>query len=173
MQTEWLRYIISFILLVLFQTLLLNNIQLSGYINPYLYVLFILSLPFDVNKYALLFLSFFLGLCIDSFMGTTGMHAAASVWLAFARQGVLRFLKPREGYELTLRPRLQDMGFKWFFTYASLLVLAHHAFLFYLEAFRFNSFFSTAGRMISSWVFTMLLILVAQLFILRKKGSEA
>jgi len=172
MKSDLFRYIFSFIFLILIQSFVLNNIQFNGYINPYLYIIFILSLPFDVSKYALLFIAFFLGICIDFFLGTTGVHASATVFMAFFRPLILQFIAPREGYDNTIRPRLQDMGFKWFLIYSSTLVLLHHLFLFYIEVFRFSNFFSTLSRCIVSTIFTLFLIIISQLFIFKNKNIK-
>ncbi|MBL1181209.1 MAG: rod shape-determining protein MreD [Bacteroidetes bacterium] len=173
MNSNLFRYIFSFIFLILLQSFVLNNVQLSGYLNPYLYILFILSLPFDTSKYTLLLLSFLLGLCIDFFLGTTGVHASASVFMAFCRPFILRVIAPREGYDTATRPRLQDMGVKWFIIYAFTLTLLHHLFLFYTEVFRFSHFFTTLGRSISSTLFTFILIFISQLFIFKKADSKS
>lgn len=75
------KYAIMFVSLVLVQVLILNNIQFSGFVNPYVYVLFILLLPFTIPGYLLLGLSFLMGISIDIFSNTLGLHAAASVFL--------------------------------------------------------------------------------------------
>ena len=85
-----LQNIFRFILLVLFQVLVLNNIQFLGYINPYLYILFILSLPVQMPRWFLLVLAFILGLSIDIFSNTLGMHAFATVFVAFFREGIIK-----------------------------------------------------------------------------------
>ena len=59
------KNLIRFVVLVLIQVMILNNIQVSGFINPYMYVLFILLLPFETPNWLLLLLSFFLGLSVD------------------------------------------------------------------------------------------------------------
>ena len=78
-----------FILLVIIQVLLLNQINLFGYINPYLYILFIIIYPFSANKSLLIFLSFLLGLFVDFFSDSGGIHAAASVLLAETASGMV------------------------------------------------------------------------------------
>ncbi len=159
-----LTYPILFVFLVLLQVLILNNIQLSGYINPYLYVIFILWLPVEMKKSLVMLASFFLGLSVDIFSNTVGMHAAACVFLAFCRPYILHFLAPREGYEGGQVPGIQAFGLSWFLTYAAIAILLHHLFLFYLEVFRMTEFFSTLWRVLLSSIFTMILVILAQLF---------
>ena len=159
-----IKYGTSFFLLVLFQGLILNNIEMGGFINPYLYILFILILPFETPNWLVLILGFTVGVCIDSFSSTMGMHASATVFLAFCRVFLLKLLKPRGGYEFNATPTLQSMGLTWFFIYAAALTLLHHLFLFYVESFKFSQFFSTLGRTLLSTIFTLALVFITQLF---------
>lgn len=157
-------YPMQFVLLVLVQVLVLNNIQFSGYINPYLYILFILWLPVEAPKWLVMVLAFLIGFSVDLFSDTLGMHTSASIFLAFCRPGILRFLAPRDGYEANQIPNLQTMGLNWFVSYISIGTLLHHLFLFFVEVFRFTEALSTIGRTLASSIFTLLLILLTQLF---------
>ena len=162
------RNVLRFITLVLIQVLIFNNIQISGYLNPYIYILFILLLPFETPKWIQLVLAFLLGLSVDFFTNTPGMHAAACVFMAFVRPYILRFIAPREGYETGTFPRLYYYGFNWFFKYTFILVLAHHFFLFYIEVFRFSNFFDTFSRMALSTLLSVTFIILSQFLIYRK-----
>jgi hypothetical protein len=162
------RNIIRFILLVLAQVLIINNIQVNGYIVPYLYVLFILLMPFETPKWLLIISAFALGLSVDLFTQTPGMHAAASVFMAFLRPYILEMSAPRDGYEAGTYPRVYYYGFQWFLRYTVILVLAHHFILFYIEVFRVSEFFSTFLRVLLSSLVTVILIMLSQYFIYRK-----
>lgn len=161
-------YISSFILLVLIQVWVLNNIQLSGYINPYLYILFILILPVNTPAWIQMLLGFLLGLTVDLFGYTPGMHTAATVFLAFIRPAVLAGIAPRDGYDAGDKPHLLSMGFSWYLRYSVILVLAHHLVLFYIETFSLSEFFTTLLRVVLSSVFTLLLIWIAEVLVYRK-----
>ena len=160
---------LRFVSLILLQVLVLNNVAFSGSINPYLYILFILMLPFDSPKWLSLVSAFFIGLSIDVFTSTLGMHAAASLFMAYARNYLLKLFAPRDGYDPILLPTIQDMGLVWFLSYASTLTFMHHTFLFTIELFRFDEFLPTLGRALLSSMFTIILILISQLLIYRKK----
>jgi rod shape-determining protein MreD len=162
------RNIARFIVLIIAQILLFNNIQFSGYINPYIYVLFILLLPFETPRWALLISAFLLGLTVDLFAETIGMHTAATVFMAFMRPYVLNFISPRDGYESGTFPRVAYYGVGWFTKYSFFLVLAHHLFLFYVEIFRIGGFFSTFLRVLLSVIFTSLFIIISQFFVYRR-----
>lgn len=172
MINEIIRNIIRFFVLVLVQVLIIKNIELGRFINPFIYVLFLIILPFETPKWALLFIAFLLGITVDMFYDTAGLHAAACVFLAYIRPGVLTLFSPRDGYESGTQPTIQYLGIPWFLSYAGILVVTHHLILFYLEIFRFSEFFSTFFRVIISSVSTMLLIVVTQYLFNRKKEQE-
>lgn len=161
------KYIIMFILLVFVQVLILNNIQFSGYINPYIYILFILLLPLTIPGYFLLLLSFFLGITIDIFSNTPGVHAGASVLLGFVRPGISRLVASREFIDKGYNPSLSQLGFANFLKYVTISVLIHHLFLFYAEVFSFSDFLNTFLRFIFSSIFSIIIILSSQLIIFK------
>jgi rod shape-determining protein MreD len=162
------RNIIRFIVLVLLQVFIVSNIEISGLIVPYFYVLFILLMPFETPNWVLLLSAFALGLMVDLFAHTPGMHAAATVFMAFLRPFILEMSAPRDGYEAGTYPRIHYYGFQWFLKYTVILVGAHHFLLFYTEVFRFSEFFSTFLRVLLSTVFSVILIMLSQYFIFRK-----
>ena len=149
-----------FLFLVLLQVIVLNHIQWSGFINPYAYILFIMLLPMETPKWAVLLMGFATGLIIDMFGNTSGLHAAATTLLAFARPGVLRIIAPRDGYEPETSFTPQKMGLNWFLTYVVILTLIHHLFYFYAEVFRFNEFFLTFFKALLNSLVTMVIIFI-------------
>ncbi len=162
------KNIFRFVILVLIQVFIFNNIRISGFIIPYIYILYILLLPFETPGWVLLILGFALGLSIDLFMDTLGMHTVSTVFMAFLRPQVLAFIEPRDGYETGSKPRITYYGLTWFLKYAGILVFAHHFVLFYIEIFRFGNFFLTFFRVILSTAITLLLIIISQYFVFRR-----
>lgn len=169
MVKDIVKYSGLFVLLILLQIFILNNIQLSGYINPYLYVLFILLLPYEIAGWALLIVGLLTGLTIDTFMNTYGMHSSATILLAFLRPYMLRMLADREDVDKKGNPSLSGNGFVWFLKYVSILVFAHHLMLFFIEAFSFSTFFSTLWRTLLSSVTTTIFIFIAMLLFDKKQ----
>jgi len=158
------RYFLGFIGIMAVQVLILNNLNLGGYINPWLYVLFILVLPLEMPNWLLMITGFFTGLIIDIFLNTPGMHASATVFLAFLRPALLRFFGPHDGYESGSLPLPSHLGFGWFFKYTALAVFAHHLFLFTIEAFSLGNFFFTLQKSIFSSLATLITIFIVILF---------
>lgn len=166
--TEVLRNIIRFILLTLLQVLIIQNINLTSYIILLPYIMVIIILPFETNRLMVLFSAFLLGVCVDYFYDSSGLHAAACTLLGFARHYVLKYISPRDGYDVGVEPTVDDMGLPWFMRYAGTLVIVHHFALFYLEIFRFSEFFQTFLRVILSSIGTFGLIYLIQFLFFSK-----
>ena len=164
--------LIRFILLVFIQVFLLKNITLYNLSTPYLYILFILLLPFETPNLLLFALAFILGLSVDAFYDTPGLHAASCVVLALVRVLFISITVQKDGFDNEPEPTLSIMGFRWFFTYALTLTLFHHFFLFNLEVFRFTELEYTLTRFLLSSIFTVFLMLVSGLLFFRKKERK-
>lgn len=163
-----IKYVLILIGLILLQVLLFNHIQFSGLINPYIYILFILLLPFETPKYLLLLLGFLLGLLIDIFCNTPGIHASATTFMAFLRPTVISLISSRDTLESNSPPRLKQMGPAWFIKYTVILVLIHHLVLFYVEVFTLKDFIFTLFRSLLSSFFTIILIILSQFLIYKE-----
>jgi len=157
-----LRFGLFFIVLVLLQVLLFNNIQFSGYVNPYIYIMFLLLLPVEIPGWVLLIISFFTGLTIDFFSGSAGMHTSATVLAGFVRPYVLRVISPRDGYDAGVEPSMSAYGARWFLIYTLVIVAVHHTALFYMEVFRFSDFFTTLFRVLLSSFFSIIFIFLLE-----------
>lgn len=155
--------ILRFIALLLLQTMVLDQLDVAnGWMVPYIYVLFLLMLPFELPTWAVLLIAGVTGLTVDMFTSTPGMHMSACLVMAFARKRLLRLMAPREGYEYGMRPTVPRMGLAWFATYAGVLILIHHLWLFFVELHRFDSIGATLLRALLSAAFTLALCLLAQ-----------
>lgn len=159
-------------MLVFLQVFLLKNISLYNLSTPYLYILFILLLPFETPNLLLFALAFILGLSVDAFYDTPGLHAASCVVLALVRVLFISITVQKDGFDNEPEPTLSIMGFRWFFTYALTLTLFHHFFLFNLEVFRFTELEYTLTRFLLSSIFTVFLMLVSGLLFFRKKERK-
>ncbi|GET30029.1 rod shape-determining protein MreD [Prolixibacter sp. SD074] len=168
MINDILKYGIMYVVLVLVQVLLINNVQLGGMYSPFIYILFILLLPFDTPRYLLLILGFLLGLTIDIFSNTPGIHASATVFAAFLRPGVLMLVSSRDNHEPGSAPRISTYGFEWFLKYAVILILAHNLFLFFAEAFTLHGLFHTLLKAIINSFLSIILIVLSQYLVFRK-----
>ena len=164
--------ITRFLALVLIQVLIMNKINFYGFLNPYIYLLFILLLPFETPGWLLLLLSFIMGLTVDIFSGTLGLHAASSVFAGFMRPAIIKFVGEKPEYDITTQRKLQQMGLKWFIAYALLMTFAHQLFLNMLDVFSFDEFWQTLLRVTVSTLFTFLFIMLFEYIFAPRKQNK-
>ncbi len=147
---------------------MVNNLALTTYINPFIYIIFILSLPVNMKPWIVLTISFFTGLVMDSFYSTPGLHMGATIFMGYLRGFYLRIAANKEDFENRISPSVADKGIVWFLVYALSLTIAHHLFLFFFEVYSFFEFFRTLLRISSSALFSVLLIVIGELLFFRK-----
>ena len=165
------KNIIRFILFLLVQVFVLNQIPpLHHLINPYIYFLFILWLPFKTGRKSLMFMGLITGLALDYFTKTPGLHAAPCVLIAYLRPFLINLLITQEGVEANYEePSIKSMGFGAYFMYVSVLTLMHHTFLFLLEALQFGGLWYFLGKTLLSVAISLFLILITELLFVRKQ----
>lgn len=163
---------IRFILFVLFQVLVLNNLELGWGIYPMVYPLFILLLPFEMGTIPLMILAFAFGLTIDSLSNTFGLHASSALVMAYFRPLVFDFFAPRDGYEGTEESNLHTMGLRWFILAFGLLLLIHHTWFFILEIFALNEWLLLLRKILLSVPLSFLFSWIIQLIFVSKRRSD-
>lgn len=161
--------IIRFVVLVFVQIFLLKNMGYYNLATPFLYVLFLLILPFGISNGLLFLLAFLTGLTIDIFYDTLGLNAAACTVLAYVRIMFISVTVQKDGFDNEPEPRLGIMGFRWFFFYAFILTFFHHLVLFTFETFRFTDINYTLIRVLLSSLSTVFLMLIGEFIFFRKK----
>ena len=160
MYNTLIRNIIRFIVLVIMQVLVFDNIRFGNYIHPHVYVLFMMLLPFDTPKSSLLINGFLLGMAVDIFSGTPGLNAAATVFMAFVRPFIIGITTRKSDIEDKNAPTITEMGLKWFIIYGLLLLLLHNLVLFWLEAFSIKLLGMVLLETILSALISLLMIIL-------------
>ena len=126
-----IRLVLYFILLVLIQIPLLHNWVLYDLAFPFPYIGFILLLPCTTHRSGSMMIAFAIGLVIDVFSNTPGIHASAAVLLAYFRAPWLGVATDASNEELDLT--ISSMGLVKFTQFIFPLILVHHFMLFVLE----------------------------------------
>ncbi|WP_293301523.1 rod shape-determining protein MreD [Pedobacter sp. UBA4863] len=162
--------IFRWIVLLGVQIFLLRNMTFYNLSTPFIYVLFILVLPFQTPNLLLYVIAFITGLTLDTFYDTLGVHTSACVALVFVRILFIAVSLNRDAIDEP-EPSLGNMGFRWFSLYAVLCIFAHHLVLFFLEAFKFTSLAYTLGRTLLSVVFTIFTVLLVEFIFHNRKSA--
>ncbi len=149
------------------QVFVFNNILFLGYINPYVYIAFVIFYPLKKERFLFLFLSFLLGLSIDFFSDSGGINAFSLLFIAYIRLFLVRiiFKKTEQDYLLF---NLQQEPFGKVFNYVITLIVIHHFLLFSLANFSFQNFSSVITNTLYSSIFTSVLFFIGT-YIIRKK----
>lgn len=169
-----LKNIIRISIILFFQVFIVTKIPpLHQFIIPYFYFVLILWLPFKITRINLLLLAFLIGSLVDWFFKTPGLHAAASLLIAYLRPFLINLLLPKEATEWgNEEPSTKTMGSVPYLIYIVLLTLFHHTYLIFLEWLQFGSFLYFVGKLLGTGIVSLLLILIADLFFSRKSKSR-
>ena len=149
---------VRFFLLLTAQIVIFNNIDLFGYINPFPYILFIILYPVNGNKPMLIVSSFLLGITMDLFSNSGGVHAASCLILAYSRPYIFKFAFGLSYEYQTVR--INDVLTPERFSFLLLAVIVHHFTLFILEVFQLSSLWDILLRTILGTLFTLLMCIV-------------
>lgn len=165
--------IVRFIVLVVVQVLLINHIRLGGYVHPYVYLIFVMLLPINIPGWQLLLSGFGIGLVVDLFMGTLGMHAGATTLMAFCRPAIIRIVSGSQKLETTKEPNINTLGFAWYLRYTLCMVFVHNFTYFMLEGFSFRLVGQALLRiLISVPVSTFLILVILYLFSKEERSKK-
>jgi hypothetical protein len=162
METQIVRIASRFVLITLLQGLILHRINIGGphfnYIHLSIYPLFIMLMPVQTGRMLLIVLGFVLGISIDIFYDSPGLHASASIFTAFIRPYVLSAIEPRGGYKINAVPNRAQFGLNWFARYVSILLALHLFWYFAIEVFQISQIFQILLKTISSFIASIVFI---------------
>lgn len=162
--------IFRLILLLLAQILIFSNINFSSFINPYIFPLFILLLPFETPRWLLMLIGFGAGLLLDLFLGSVGMHAAACLLIAYLRPFLINIITPK-GTEFEISPNVYAQGITWFVVYLGITMFLYLTFYFLVEAATFLNFFLLLIKIFLS-VFVSVIFMLIFLFLFSAKKKR-
>lgn len=166
---EKLKYILYFFILLFVQVLILDHVSVSVYVNAFVYILFIMMLPFETNKYAVLFFGMLMGLCVDLFGSTFGLHATGALLISFLRPFVLNIYSPHDGYVANKQLNVHNYGYLWFLKYAMTMIIIHHLWIFILESMNFANILFTLAKVGVSSLTSLVVILLFHLLLMTRK----
>ncbi len=158
MNSNVLINIARFFLLLAAQIIIFNNMHLFGFISTFPYLLFIILYPVDGNKMGLLGASFLLGITMDMFCNSGGVHAASCLMLAYFRPAIFKFSFGLSYEYQTIR--INDVLTPERFSFILIAVIIHHFTLFVLEVFKLSNLWDIFLRTICSTIFTIIVCII-------------
>jgi hypothetical protein len=160
-----LSHILRFVFYLLAQIFIFRFLVAFNVGFCFVYVAAILTLPKEISHVNSIILSFVLGMAVDAFYNTMGMHAAACTVIGFARPYIAQLTVPQQrGFDEKKDYTIKSLGLNTFLIYASILVAMHHFIVFFLELGSFSLFFVTLLKIFCSIVFTLLVVVLIQYF---------
>lgn len=167
-----LEYGILFFVIVILQVFLFSRIGISIYVNPLVYIAFVILLPMEIAGALLLVQGMVLGMTVDFFMGTAGINTIATLFATFCRPAVLALLVGKDEVKEGGVPNVNRIGLKRFLRYAGVIVLLHGTVFFVLESLTWSFFYLTLLRIVCSSAVTLLLVYFCQkLFAVNRPGG--
>ncbi|NDV44247.1 rod shape-determining protein MreD [Muricauda sp. 40Bstr401] len=155
MNSTILINIFRFVLLILTQVLIFNNLNFMGFINPMVYVIFFYWYPIKGNRALFMIIAFLLGFIIDIFSDTMALNALASLTIAYARPVLMRFC-------FGVNYEFQNFSFKnttniQRVTLLALMVLIHHLIFFSLEILSIAHILLILKKVFATGIVTLIL----------------
>lgn len=164
MNNTILTHSLRFLFLVFIQVLVFKQMTIGwsgfNYVHVIVYPLFILLLPIRTPDPVVILLGFLIGITVDLFYYSYGVHASATVFMAFIRPFVLQLLTPRGGYNINHSPNIEKFGIGWFLIYAGVLLFLHLLFYFIVSVFTHVYWEDIVLRTLFSFIVSFIVILL-------------
>ena len=151
---------VSFLLYLFLQVVFFQRLVLFDTAFCLPYIGFLLFLPLTFSPVILMLLGFLMGISVDFFQNSQGLHASAAVFIGFIRNFWLDRITPQGGYEAVGEQPFRSLGLEWFLYFLMPLLLLHHLFLFFVEAGGFALTGLTLAKAFSSFLFTFLALFI-------------
>ena len=169
---EILKRTVFFIIIILFQVLILDQIEIgkySEYFSPLVYGAFILIYYPSFKLWILLILAFIMGLILDGFGDTLGMHASSLLTVAITKNYVLKIIAPRDGFNPDKDINVINIGINRFLIYGGITLFIHHFCFFVIEDFNFKLMHLLILKSIINSAVSLSIIVLFQYLILNKR----
>ena len=155
---DWTKQLGRYVIVMLLQVLLFNQLQLWGVCHPYIYVLCLLMMPITLPHSADMVIGAVVGLIMDVFCNSLGIHMASCILLMFIRPYLLGGIvndKDRLNEQISLR----TLGPEAMLKYVAILVLIHHLTVFALAAWSWSHIGFVLLETVVSSVVTILVVI--------------
>lgn len=161
----FLRIGLSIIIYLVLQVFFLRNLVIFDIAFCFVYISVILFLPGSTSTTSALVIALIIGLLVDLFYNTAGLHASASLVVAYLRGFILKYLFPSRGLDNEIVVSLSDMGVERFIRYIVIMTFIHHTYLFFVEVGSLTFFTHTLIKILASVVFSSIVIFLMHVYL--------
>ena len=168
---DYFIHSLRFVLFLFTQALIFNRLEIGLGIHVMIYPLFILLLPYNLNIFASMLISFALGFGIDSISDTYGLHASAATLIAFLRPTIFKYFEPRDGYDENQEMNIYEMDSRWLLSVFGLMLVIHHLWFFSLELFKFNEIIYIFKKTLLSVPLSLIVCILIQIIFIKNPNS--
>lgn len=169
---QFIKHSIRFVLFILAQSLIFNQMEVGFGIQIMIYPLFVFLLPVEMGVFSLMSLSFILGLAIDAMSNTYGLHASSLLFVAYLRPVFFKIFAPRDGYDPNTETNIHMMGTSWYVKSFGILMLIHHFWFFLIEIFKLNDLIYILQKTLISVVLSFIICTLIQYLFLKKPKEK-
>lgn len=169
---EIIKHTSRFIILIVVQSLVFNQLEIGFGVQLMVYPLFIVLLPFELGITYMLLIAFAMGIAIDSISNTYGLHTSSLLVITYLRPMIFKMFGPREGYDVLKEGNIYEMGTQWFVYVFGLMLLIHHLWFFTLEIFRLDDIFFILQKTLFSLPLSFLFCLLIQAMFVSKPKTR-
>lgn len=163
------KYLFSFILLVVLQITIFLHTSIFSVAYCYIYVALIVFLPLSINRSWLMTIAFLVGLIIDMFYNTLGINVFACVTLAFFRNKIFYLFLGSSDFDENSPVSISNLGISIFIPYVTILLFIHHFQIFLLINLDNGNYFYILYASVFSTLLTLFVIITGEYLFFREK----
>lgn len=167
---DLIKQLLHGFLILMIQIVIFRTTALWGVASCFIYVGFLIQLPFYIPTILLLLITFGYTLTIDIFYDSPGLHTAAAVAIMYFRNTIFRMMTPSGGYDNKENTTIFSMGFQWHLIYAFIMVFVHTTLVFSIELLSIGTIWNCFLKIFSTTVFTVLMIMAYQMLFMYKRN---
>jgi rod shape-determining protein MreD len=154
----WIREIGRLLLILVLQVLLFNHMHIAIWGFPMVYILFLINLSPRLPKWAELFIGSAIGIIMDIWYSSLGIHMAACVTIAFVRPLLLANMV-QDIERIKDNVKGITIGTLEYAKIVVILTIIHHFIVFALEAWNWSQWWIVLLQTLISSAMTITILL--------------
>lgn len=167
--TKFTPNFLRFLIFAILQVFVFNYVQWFGFLNPFVFLIFLLLLPLETPLWLQYAIAFATGLVIDSFLRTFGIQALACTIMVFVRPYLILLLNGFKPLETGVTPKPGVKDFNWILVYTFILVFVHQLTVTILETFQWAQWWRIIWTSVINAIFTTFVLLCFEYIFYRNK----